>query len=399
MKFRKSAIAAVIAAAALCMTTAAPVSAATVTTLPSAAQVTAEEDIPFLTTEEAEKYFRQQVKAHTEHIELVITDYEGEDYQDIEDRLNNALLEFTGDPTEGAYLALQSNKNDGTIYQVVEGIYCDYHLEYLTTTGQEAEVTAEMAKLRETDGFRKAADSSVYDKLLWAYDYLIDQMVLDSDLIDDSLSSAYSALIGRKANEAGQIHLLIRLMEELGVEPMIYMTNFNSLTNEEVDVHYLCMAKIDGTYYFLDPIWDKKMGGNAHRFFLRGYSDLDSESDGSEEFTHVHIFSILGIEPEAAFADSEISASAYPAPEVSYALGDVTGDGAVNSIDASNVLAEYARLSSESGKGVFTAAQNTAGDVDKSGQIDAVDASKILSYYAYLSTTKEPMGITEFLGA
>ena len=80
MKFRKSAVAAVLAAAALCMTTAAPVSAATVTTLPSAAQVTAEEDIPFLTTEEAEKYFRQQVKAHTEHIELVITDYEGEDY-------------------------------------------------------------------------------------------------------------------------------------------------------------------------------------------------------------------------------------------------------------------------------------------------------------------------------
>ena len=273
MKFRKSTVAAVIAAAAICLTTAAPVSAATVTPLPSAVQVTAEEDIPFLTTEEAEKYFRQQVKAHTEHIELVITDYEGEDYQDIEDRLNNALLEFTGDPTEGAYLALQSNKNDGTIYQVVEGI-C------------------------ETDGFRKAADSSVYDKLLWAYDYLIDQMVLDSDLIDDSLSSAYSALIGRKANEAGQIHLLIRLMEELGVEPMIYMTNFNSLTNEEVDVHYLCMAKIDGTYYFLDPIWDKKMGGNAHRFFLRGYNDLDSESDGSEEFTHVHIFSILGIKPE-----------------------------------------------------------------------------------------------------
>ena len=399
MKIRKSAVAAALAAAAICMTAAVPANAATVTPLPSAVQVAAEENVPFLTADQAVSYFREQVKAHTEHIELVITDWETDDFDAVKDMLNNAVTEFTGDPTEGVYLAIQANKNDGTIYQVAEGIYCDYHEEYLTTLEQEAEVTAEMAKLRETEDFKKAAASSDYEKLLWAYDYLNEQMVLEKDLLDDSLSSAYSAIFNKKANEIGQIHLFVRLMEELGVEPMLYMTNMNILSETEADIHYLCMAYLNGKYYFLDPIWDKKMGGNGHRFFLKGYNDLDSENGGSEEFTHVHIFALFGITPEEAFEASEVSPEAYPAPPVSYSLGDVNGDGTVDSVDASNVLAEYARLSSEGGTGVFTEAQNKAADVDGSSQIDAVDASKILSYYAYLSTTTDPKGMTDFLGA
>ena len=99
MKIRKSAVAAALAAAAICMTAAVPANAATVTPLPSAVQVADEESVPFLTAEQAVSYFREQVKAHTEHIELVITDWETDDFDAVKDMLNNAVTEFTGDPT------------------------------------------------------------------------------------------------------------------------------------------------------------------------------------------------------------------------------------------------------------------------------------------------------------
>ena len=80
------------------------------------------------------------------------------------------------------------------------------------------------------------------------------------------------------------------------------------------------------------------------------------------------------------------------------ALGDVTGDGKINAVDASNVLAEYARTSSGDGKGEFSDAQRKAADIDSNGKIDSLDASRILAYYAYTSTVKEtPKSITEFI--
>ena len=64
--------------------------------------------------------------------------------------------------------------------------------------------------------------------------------------------------------------------------------------------------------------------------------------------------------------------------------GDVNGDGFIDAVDASTVLAEYARLSSNK-KGTFTAEQNTAADFNGDGKVDAVDASAILAKYASLS--------------
>ena len=60
----------------------------------------------------------------------------------------------------------------------------------------------------------------------------------------------------------------------------------------------------------------------------------------------------------------------------------------IDAVDASKILAYYARISTKQ-EGGFSDSQKQAADVNKDGIIDAVDASKILSYYAYLSTTKE----------
>ena len=71
--------------------------------------------------------------------------------------------------------------------------------------------------------------------------------------------------------------------------------------------------------------------------------------------------------------------------EITFKLGDVNDDGLVDAVDASMVLAEYARLSTNQ-SGTFTEKQKLAANVNADSTIDAVDASNILAYYAYAST-------------
>lgn len=69
-------------------------------------------------------------------------------------------------------------------------------------------------------------------------------------------------------------------------------------------------------------------------------------------------------------------------------LGDVNNDDLINAIDASSILAYYARISTDKNGG-YTVEQELAADVNNDGAINAIDASNILAYYAYASTTKE----------
>ena len=81
--------------------------------------------------------------------------------------------------------------------------------------------------------------------------------------------------------------------------------------------------------------------------------------------------------------------------EYNKVTGDINYDGEVNAVDASRILAEYARTSSGKEKS-FTFAQNRCGDIDKNDSVDAVDASKVLAYYAYTSTHLGAPSIEEF---
>jgi hypothetical protein len=71
---------------------------------------------------------------------------------------------------------------------------------------------------------------------------------------------------------------------------------------------------------------------------------------------------------------------------IKYKLGDVNKNGVVDAVDASSVLAYYARTSTNQ-EGGYDEEQKLAADVNYDGAINAVDASNILSYYAYFSTT------------
>ncbi|HAP79610.1 MAG TPA: hypothetical protein DCQ78_05570 [Ruminococcus sp.] len=70
-----------------------------------------------------------------------------------------------------------------------------------------------------------------------------------------------------------------------------------------------------------------------------------------------------------------------------FLLGDVNDDGVINSSDASEVLAEYALVSSGKTE-TFSQNQKKAGDFNNDGVMNSSDASEILSYYAQISSGK-----------
>jgi len=76
--------------------------------------------------------------------------------------------------------------------------------------------------------------------------------------------------------------------------------------------------------------------------------------------------------------------------------GDVNGDGSVNSIDASLIMAHYTSLSAENGKPVLNEGQKSAGDINGDGSVNAVDASLAMAYYSYVSTNPN-ISIDDFL--
>lgn len=81
------------------------------------------------------------------------------------------------------------------------------------------------------------------------------------------------------------------------------------------------------------------------------------------------------------------------APE--YTLGDVDGNGDINSSDASAALRAYSEISTK-GECSLTETQWLAADVDKNNDVNSLDASTILRYYSYVST-KEYVTFEEFL--
>lgn len=89
------------------------------------------------------------------------------------------------------------------------------------------------------------------------------------------------------------------------------------------------------------------------------------------------------------------------APVTSYAeenlsKGDINGDGLVDAVDASLILAEYAALST-SGISMFSDSQKVSADINKDGSTDACDSSLILAFYSYLSTNGTETAIENWL--
>ncbi|WP_294411629.1 leucine-rich repeat protein [uncultured Ruminococcus sp.] len=76
-------------------------------------------------------------------------------------------------------------------------------------------------------------------------------------------------------------------------------------------------------------------------------------------------------------------------------FGDLNGDGAINAVDASEILSIYTRIATNKTKP--TSNELTYYDVNKDGAVNAVDASYVLSFYAYNSTSKTKISFTDYM--
>lgn len=368
------------AAITLCLNTAVTVNAAVSDNIqPSAITVTADNDIPsFTSDEEMLKYVRNQMKQRKETITLLIPNKGEDDERHYSSLLTKDLFDYTGDPAEGRYLHLSLIQNASLVRATDKGIYIEVSSKYYTTAEQEEELDQNI-QLVKTMLLSKVKSLPAEQQIKEVYETLISTMKL-SDSTDPSLCTAYSALANNTANERGYIQLFIRAVCELGFDCDLYYSNY-SATNPFM-AHHLAVVKLDDVYYFLDPIWDYK-NGTKDKFLLKGYKDLDKGIPEDSEFRHEHL-TMFDITLDSIAETSGMSQYSLSAV---FDKGDVNGDKAVDSIDASSILAEYARQSSSDVFGTFSAGQKKAGDLDNNGKVDSSDASVILSYYAYTSTT------------
>ncbi|MBR3422698.1 MAG: hypothetical protein IKG98_11675 [Ruminococcus sp.] len=82
-----------------------------------------------------------------------------------------------------------------------------------------------------------------------------------------------------------------------------------------------------------------------------------------------------------------------------YIFPDVNGDGKVNAIDASMILAAYSAISTGQDPGL-TEEQLDACDANRDGHIDARDATLVLTFYSLVSVGRydgSPESWTEFM--
>ena len=393
MKIFTKTIAAILTAS-LAVCSAAPVNAA-FTDIPSSAVVTSNDNVKvptFTSDEEMLKYIRSEMRNRVESFTVALKGVSVAESSNYNDMLLTKIFDSTGDPKEGSYLFLGvrninvKTSADDDIFKI------DFELSYMTTYDQETELDTQIKKLVSAmplilgENYKDLPDA---EKVAKGYDYFV-KLMKNVDHVEDkndlSLYSAYSVLVNKKANSIGFVQLFIRTLAEIGIDSQVMFTSID-LTGK-LGSHFIPAVCIDGTYYLCDPVSDFILGNGDNKFLLKGTNDLDS----SEEYKKA--VEKQGLSLNKLAEQNGVALYSY---DKKFEFGDVSGDGLIDSVDASMILAEYARLSSSDKCGIFSAGQKTAADIDKNGQIDSVDTSIILSYYAYKSISSDNKTLSDYV--
>ncbi|SHM77218.1 dockerin type I domain-containing protein [Ruminococcus flavefaciens] len=384
--------------ASLAVCSVAPVNAA-FTNIPSDTVVTAGDTVKIPTyTSEAEmlKYIRSQMRQRTESFSVAIKGISVNDSKEYTDMLIKKIFEYTGNPKEGSYLFLSIHKILLSTNVEDDILSIDFELSYMTTLDQEEKLDTQINTLIKGmnvilgDNYKEKPDA---ENIAKGYAYFVQFMKyadLTEDKTDTSLFSAYSVLTNKKANSIGFLQLFIRVLAEIGIESNAFFTSVD-LTGK-LGSHIIASVCVDGTYYLCDPVSDFLLEDGKNKFLLKGMNDFDSDFDGSSAYKQAAEKMNMTISEMAA--QNGVALYSY---DKKFEFGDVSDDGLIDSVDASMMLAEYARLSTSDKCGIFSAGQKTAADMDKNGRIDSVDASVILSYYAYKSTKSDSTSLSDFV--
>ena len=303
----------------------------------------------------------------------------------ITDILVSALAE-TGRSTEGDYLRWNlSSYGCKIIYNKYEGTYTlNYSLKYNSTAEQEKLLDEKLKLVKQNlslDG------NTNYEKIKKIYGYIVNNVNYSTEETGSEIFSAYGAGVEGSAVCQGYSLLMYRLLIECDVPCRIIPGTGNTAN------HAWNIAEANGKYYFLDSTWDSQAKAKNFLFFMRGTEDMDSLATGNS-----HTYGIWSAKSSPLYDDylSEEFAEKYPmseyacdinSPPPEITLGDVDGDGYIDSSDASAILLAYSRISTGRTSGM-NELQKKAADADGNGMINSSDSSIILEYYSYVSTGK-----------
>ena len=168
-----------------------------------------------------------------------------------------------------------------------------------------------------------------------------------------AVATAYTGIVG---DYTGTVYenaakLTLTFTGQAGKQYMVFLLKGKEVPTED-SIQYINQAAGDGTVTF--EIYPKNLtAAGEYRLYVSG-TDLD--------YTEVATFSVTNTWEKAP-----------------YILGDVDGDGKINSIDALMVLQYNAQIEGYDG---LTEQQLLAADVNRDNQVNSIDALAILQINA-----------------
>ncbi|MCR4796755.1 MAG: hypothetical protein K5898_16570 [Ruminococcus sp.] len=304
-------------------------------------------------------------------------------------------FEETGNGNEGDYLRFAVKKYHCTI-GTQNPCPLTYQVEYYTTPEEEAMLDDKVEQVLSTLTLEQKSD---YEKIRAIYKYVTEKVSYSpsNEMKNQYIYSAYNAVIYGHAVCQGIAQLMYKMLNDSGIPCRIIAGISHDISGENPDGnHVWLIAKLEGKYYLLDPTWDLRYNGHYFLYFMKGSDDFDSVSPN---ITHIprndNGLSFPDYNSETFRNTYPISQYEYKPP--TYSLGDLNGDKHIDAVDASMILAEYARISGN-GSRVFNSEQNKFADLNGDNLIDSVDASLVLAYYSTVSNGKD-IDISEFLNS
>ena len=185
------------------------------------------------------------------------------------ERLFDAAIAHTGQPTEGDYLRWHIGSYEGTISylpgETIVNAEITYNISYYTTAEQELELTNQIQSLLDEWDLYDATD---YEKICAIYDYICNHISYDFDHLDLGASylrmfTAYAAMMDGTAVCQGYASLLYRLALTLGVDARL-------IGGDSGGPHAWNIVRIGSMYYNVDSTWDAILvqEGMSYQYFL-----------------------------------------------------------------------------------------------------------------------------------
>jgi len=188
-------------------------------------------------------------------------------YSGLPGEIIDQVLEHTGVPTEGDYLARQYGSISSSADSVKVGnewlINFTLQMGYYTSAAQEAEMNSRVAALMQSLNLSGKDD---YTKAKAIYDYICSNVTYDyANLENDAHKlkyTAYAALVNKTSVCQGYATLFYRLALTAGLD-----CRYISGVTDDGGRHGWNIVKINGRYYNLDATWDA--GRSWYNWFLR----------------------------------------------------------------------------------------------------------------------------------